>query len=131
MKYHIVATWPKTRELKSYLTELEHAVKEGLDINFRVANLPKWPSRIPGYQPRCYMVHDGYIRGFNEIVTTRYSHGNDISYVKDDSWAGFWPAGYYIVRNPKWHHIFPVKMKGFQGWRWHEDPACLGELVLD
>jgi hypothetical protein len=66
------------------------------------------------------MVHDGYVRGYNEIVATRYSHGNDISYVKDDAFAGFWPAGYYIVRNPKWYPTLPAKMKGFQGWRWYE-----------
>lgn len=123
-KLDIVATWPKIRTLESYLEELERAEDLGLFINFRVANLPKWgptPTHpIVRQIPFCYMVHDGYVRGYNVIKDAVYHQANTVSRVENDSWAGCWPPGNYIVRYPHWNPITPTPMKGFQGWRWYD-----------
>lgn len=128
-KVDIVATWPKTRSLESYVRELEEAAALGFLINFRVANLPSWSDEILNEcYPRCYMVHDGYVRGYNYIKEARYHPENTVSRVKNDAWAGFWPAGKYIVRYPEWHEIEPIPMKGFQGWCWYYGNAFTQSL---
>jgi hypothetical protein len=113
----IVATWPKSRPLSSYLDELLKAYRTGQQINFRVARLPRldyaaWEER-PG---RCYMVHDGAVRGYNEI--DRFTHRAD---VRDPITGEFMPPGFYIVRDPRWNPIIPIPMAGFQGWRWFDE----------
>ena len=113
----IVVTWPKSRTLDSYLEELERAVDLGLEINFRVSSFPK--QKVD----RCFVVHDGAVRGWNRILRLEWIADKKVSRVRNDSWAGFWPAGYYIVRDPEWHSIEPVPMKGFQGWRYYGDSA--------
>lgn len=115
----IVATWPKTRSLESYLEELEKASALGLDINFRVPSWPRWTFESLRVRPAyCYMVHDGAIRGYNIIKYATFYEDREVARVENDSFAGFWPKGKYIVRNPKWHPVEPIAMKGFQGWRW-------------
>lgn len=121
----IVVTWPKTRPLQSYLDELERAERDLLVINYRVARPPRWKDlNALEREPRCYMVHDGFIRGYNEIrYVTEWGEGvvSRTSYDEDGmgAWAGFWPAGWYVVRDPHWYPVEPVPMRGFQGWRWY------------
>lgn len=118
VKRDIVVTWPKSRPLSSYLDELLKAYAQGLEINYRVSRLPQldfaaWEER-PG---RCYMVHDGAVRGYNEI--NRFTHRSD---VRDPISGELMRPGYYIVRDPRWIPITPIPMAGFQGWRWFERP---------
>lgn len=120
-KKHIVATWPKTRPLDSYLEELERAAKLELSINFRVANRPRWDKVTIGAS--MYMVYDGFVRGYNLIEDALYCPANTVSRVENDAWAGFWPEGNYIRRNPIWFPVEPTPMKGFQGWRWYDESA--------
>jgi hypothetical protein len=113
----IVATWPKSRPLSSYLDELLRAYRLGLQINYRVARLPHLPFAAWEERPgRCYMVHDGAVRGYNEI--DRFTHRSD---VRDPITNLFMPPGFYIVRDPRWHPIDPIPMAGFQGWRWFDE----------
>lgn len=113
MPKDIVITWPKKRSLNSYLVELENAERDGCVINFRVPTLPK------GKAERCYVVHDGAIRGYNLIVSIERQE----NYMVLDPLTGeYWPSGNYIVRWPKWHDIEPIPMKGFQGYRYIERP---------
>lgn len=117
----IVVTWPKrTKSLAAYLDELARARHEGLVINFRVANPPRWPDLHEDHEasgfdygiprPRCFMVYDGFVRGWLEVLWVCERRAGEV--------AG-WPAGWYIVRDPEWHLIDPlVPMSGFQGWRW-------------
>lgn len=119
MKLDIVATWPKKRPLQSYLDALAAAEASGQTINFRVAILPKWDLRALAdrpdrHTPRCYMVHDGAVRGYNEISCATERGDNEV--VNPE--GGYWPAGRYVVRDPAWHAIEPMPMRGFQGWRW-------------
>lgn len=110
---HIVITWPKSRPLQSYLEQLEVASKLGENISFRVSSLPKWRA----FGTRCYVVYDGYIRGYNYLIDAYYANGNTI---KDPITGKFWPEGNYLVRNPIWHKIDLVPMKGFQGFRYYD-----------
>lgn len=113
----IVATWPKTKLLKSYLEALEEAVKDNQLINFRVSRIPAWKyGALWDRDARCYMVHDGFVRGYNRIKFATFRNASE---VKDVDTGDFWPEGYYIVREPLWYPVEPVPMKGFQGWRWY------------
>lgn len=112
----LVVTWPKSKSLDAYLKELERAVSERLEINFRV---PTKPHLTPA---RCYIVHSGYVRGYNLIRKIEWRGEREVARVESDAFAGFWPAGYYIVRDPLWHPITPIPMRGFQGYRYMDRP---------
>lgn len=116
------ARWPKTRSLQSYLDELEAAVEAEQVINYRVARPPSWDAIAQ--RPRCYIVHDGAVRGYNWILYVEYRGEGEVARVKNDAFAGFWPASTYIVRDPQWYPVEPVPMRGFQGWRWYEYPGA-------
>src|ERR1039458_2357030 len=97
----IVVTWPKTRTLEHYLGEVYHAQMHGLEINYRVSRFPTFEgwtwdhdtcaSPWGASSVRCYMVHDGLVRGSLRIL---YCCTREPGEVKD------WPAGKYIVRSP-------------------------------
>lgn len=119
----IIATWPKTRSLDSYLEELQRAYEHEfpLNINYRVANWPHWEfGSLTARPARCYMIHSGFVRGYNNIRYTTYYEDNEVARVENDSFAGFWPKGKYIVRHPKWFPVDKIPMRGFQGWRWFD-----------
>lgn len=104
----IVVTWPKNRTLNSYLYELEQAVQENRFICYRVARLPR-----VRMGDQCYVVHDGFIRGYNIIRDATYMDDviDPITNERMDS-------GYYILRYPEWREIEPVEMEGFRGFRY-------------
>lgn len=115
----MVVTWPKSKALEVYLHELEQATALGLEINFRV---PTPPTRVEAIE-RCYIVHSGYVRGWNAVRSITKRGEREVARVVSDAFSGFWPAGWYIVRDPEWHPIDPlVPMRGFQGWRYFERP---------
>lgn len=107
----IVVTWPKSRHFASYMVELERAKSRGLIIHYRVRHLPD-------PQPeRCYMVHDGAVRGWLLVTGQGAQPGGR---VLDPITGGFWRAGNYITRDPEWHSVKPCEMQGFRGWRWFD-----------
>jgi hypothetical protein len=106
----IVMTWPKTRTLASYVAELRRAVVEGLVINYRVPSVPKVEIQ------RCYMVHDGQIRGWMNVLNEQCGWRDD---VVDPVTGVLMKPGLYIVRDPHWHPMtYTRPMRGFQGWRY-------------
>ncbi len=108
----IIITWPSTRPLESYITQILAAGAAGQKhINFRVSRLPKYADK----GDRCYVVHSGFVRGYNPIVECRPVEDN---IVLDPLTDEFWPAGNYIVRRPAWFPITPIPHKGFQGFRY-------------
>lgn len=112
----LIVTWPKSRPLSSYLRELERAQRSGQVINYRVRHQPRIsPSAWRGRGPRCYMVHDGAIRGYNKIRCLTFREDHE---VVDPITGNFWPRGWYIVRDPGWHEVEPVPMRGFRGFRY-------------
>lgn len=110
----VVVTWPKSRTLGSYLAELTRAQELDLVINFRIAKAPREKPE------RCYIVYDGFVRGYNEVIDVVERGPNEVSRISNDAWAGFWPAGLYLVRNPQWYPISRRPMRGFQGWRYYD-----------
>lgn len=125
----IVVTWPKSKPLGSYLADLAIAKARDLFINYRVSRLPVWRQAMDDHgwlgwpygaeHPRCYMVHDGAVRGWCEVVGARFRKAGEVT---------GWPAGFYVVRSPEWHDVaLPLRMAGFRGWRYFEryrrDPA--------
>lgn len=107
----IVVTWPKTRPLRSYLRELARAADGDQVINFRV---PGHPPVKPG--ERCYMVHDGFVRGYNTVLRVEHRAAGEVT---DPVTRRPWPAGWYVVRDPVWHALEkPVRMDGFRSWRY-------------
>ncbi len=120
----IVLTWPKTKPLADYLAELARAAAEGLVINYRVIHLPTWDPPPKDSNVRCYMVHEGHVRGWSEVLYVALRGENEVA----DSTGGFWPPGKYIVRSPIWHPIEPIPMRGFRGWRWFDEGAARGAV---
>lgn len=125
----IIVTWPKGRQLQSYLDELAKAERNELVINFRLPNPPK--EAIPSANtvscsfrgasklPKCYMVYDGYIRGYNEILEIAHKGGRQVT---DPVSGGFMRSGWYVVRHPKWYALDKlIPMTGFQGFRYFDE----------
>lgn len=117
MSRDIVVTWPKRKPLEVYLHELERAVEDKLEINFRV---PTPPAEKP---ERCYIVHTGHVRGYNLVREITWRGEREVARVVSDAFSGWWPAGWYVVRAPEWHPIEPIiPMRGFQGFRYFDRP---------
>lgn len=113
----IVLTWPKSTDLKTYLSVLGRAHEQGLVINYRVASPPIIEE---GEVERVYMVHDGKIRGWNPFEAVEYRGAGEVQQARG---GGYWPEGWYIVRKPLWHPLPDDKlitMLGFQGFRYIE-----------
>lgn len=120
----LIITWPKKRSLDSYIEELDKADKKSDVICFKIPTRPKEECE------RCYVVHDGRVRGYNAVVgCSEFSDRQVIDPITNE----YWPKGIYIVRDALWH---PLKagpeMKGFQGYRYIERPCdvCEGNKDL-
>jgi hypothetical protein len=107
----LVLTWPKSRPLRSYLATLAQARRRGDVINYRVTHPPLGAIR------RVYMVHDGALRGWGTFRGIAYRGAGEVA----DGAGGFWPAGWYVTRDPDWHPLDkPIPMPGFRGFRYRE-----------
>lgn len=126
----IAVTWPKTKPFQDYLDALRFAELHSLEINYLVAQPPR--KLEPG--DRCYIVYDGEVRGWDTVLEVVNREDGLVKVVgKQDK---YWSKGWYIVRDPKWHPISPIEMKGFRGFRyvdfpdyfcgsnWCDDPVC-------
>lgn len=114
----LLITWPKTRPLESYLEELDRARRLGHAINFRVSKLPAKESYLDwiGRPHRCYVVYNGWVRGYNNIIGLDHLGDN---VVFDPISGEPYPEGNYIIRDPLWHPVEKKKKYGFQGWRYY------------
>jgi hypothetical protein len=102
----IVITIPKNIKWEEYEKELE-AVKDGKEVmNFKVN---AFPSTFIGN--RCYVVHDGFIKGWMEIVGL--SNKDFVCSTTGTEWKGK-----FIERSGPFTYIEPIPMKGFQGFRY-------------
>lgn len=107
---NIIITIPKTEDWNTWLQECE-AVANNSDsaLNYRVSCLPKQTKT----GERCYVVYDGYVRGYHVIDELCFREG----FVCGTT-GRYWPEGNYIMRKGKFHEIKPFPYKGFQGWRY-------------
>lgn len=102
-------TVPKTIVWSDYKKELD-AVADGSQVmNYRVRYIPK--DMVVG--DRCFIVYDGRVRGWMEIVGLQTA---------DKAWqctttGDFWPAGKYIQRSGPFNEVDGPEMLGFRGVR--------------
>lgn len=107
IKKDIIITLPKSVKWVEYEKELDK-VKGGEEIiNFKVNNFPKINVGC-----KCYLVHDGFIRGWMEVVGL--SEKEFTCSTTGKKWVGK-----FIERSGPFHNIDPILMKGFQGFRYY------------
>lgn len=106
MPRDIVITLPKSVDWKDYEKELD-VVKDGKQVmNFKVNNFPQTSKGC-----KCYVVHNGIIKGWMEIVGL--SEESFVCTTTGRKWNGK-----FIQRSGLFHKVNPIPMKGFQGFRY-------------
>jgi hypothetical protein len=112
-KKNIIVTTPKS-EMEISANEAEVCKQNG--GGFYVRKLGKSRPKYLQTGSKIYYVEDGYIRGFGEVasivqkeVTCEYT-GRD--------WGKGWFA---IIPACSWKWIKPIRMSGFQGYRYFDD----------
>jgi len=105
-KRDIMVTLPKSNSWDEYSKELD-VVKDGSEVmNYKVRTFPK-----TGVGSKCYIVHDGFVKGWMEIV------GMSEEDFTCSTTGRVW-EGKFIQRSGPFHYIEPIPMKGFQGFRY-------------
>lgn len=109
----IIITIPKNINWKDYEKELK-AVEDGkMEMHYKVHVLP----RDVNVGDRCYVCHDGFVRGWMKI-----SHIGPINGFRCTTTGKDWDGGNYISRTGKFHYLKnPYPMKGFMGFRKVDD----------
>lgn len=102
----IIITLPKTINWIDYQKELDSVANGENILNFKVNNFPK-----TGIGSKCYLIHDGFIRGYMFIsgLTTK----SFTCSTTGKKWDGK-----FIERSGKFFSIIPIPMKGFQGFKY-------------
>ncbi len=103
----IIITIPQTIKWEDYEKELEAVEDEKQVINFRTPNFPTQTN----IGDRCFVVHKGFIRGWQKIV------GFDEKQFRCSTTGKRW-SGKFIQRSGKFFKIKPFQYKGFQGFRY-------------
>lgn len=107
MPRNIIITLPKSVKWADYQKELDKA-ENGEIMNFKVPFLPKEPV-IGG---RCYLIYDGQVRGWMEIVGIKEK--GFICTTTGKKWEGN-----FIERSGKFNKITQyIAQKGHQGWHY-------------
>lgn len=102
----IVVTLPKSVKWSDYEMELQKA-SEGQIMNFKVNAFPK-----TGIGSRCYILHDGFIKGY--MLISGLSEKDFTCTTTGRNWKGK-----FIERTGKFFKLIdPIEMKGFQGFRY-------------
>lgn len=111
---NIVVTTPK-HMTKTAAAEAQKCIEAGGGLYFR-----RFKLRPAGLcvGSRIYYVERDYIRGFGVISEIRT--GDMVCDITGQNWG----LGYYaIMPAESWTWIEPIPMKGFQGWRYFDDPT--------
>ena len=110
-KIALCITIPKNISWEDYRRELDDARENNLVLNYKLSNYPK--NVGPG--DRCYVVHDGLIRGWSEIIDIVRRPEPFICHTT----GRLWDAGIYVQRSGDFHYLKKrVEMKGFMGYRY-------------
>lgn len=102
----IIITLPKHIKWSDYEKELEAVKDYSNNLNFKVNHLPK-----TDIGAKCYLVHNGNMVGWMEIVAM--SNKEFTCGTTGKQWKGN-----FIERSGPFHKIPPIPMKGFQGFRY-------------
>lgn len=105
----IIITLPKSVKWGDYEKELKAVEDWSQVMNYKVSSIPKDIDNIE----RCYLVYDGYIRGWQKIV----GHEKGKSFNCTTTGKGW--SGNFIQRSGPFHKVEPIPMKGFMGWRYY------------
>lgn len=108
-KNALIITLPSSIEWNDYEKELKAVEDESKVMNFKVPFLPKNTHSIK----RVYLVHKGYIVGWQKFVGT--SDKPFKCSTTNKNWDGK-----FIQRTGPFHKIEPIAYKGFQGFRYYD-----------
>lgn len=102
-----IITIPKTFLWTEYEKELAAVAEWDGCLKYKI------PREIKvGEQDRCFVVWNGYVRGWQRIVGTGFE---SVGFICDTTKV-YWPPGYYLRRSGPFHQIQPFQpMRGFQG----------------
>lgn len=106
----IIITIPKKIKWVEYQKELDIVHDGSNTMKFKVPFFPK----STNIGDRCYVVHNGCIRGWMEI--TNFMEDSFTCTTTGRKWHGK-----FIERSGQFHKIRPIAYKGFQGWRYYEN----------
>ena len=104
----LLITLPSSIKWEDYEKELKAVEDESHVMNFKVPFLPKNTDGIE----RVYLVHNGYIVGWQKFVGT--SDKPFKCTTTNKNWEGK-----FIQRTGEFHKIDPIQYKGFQGFRYY------------
>lgn len=105
----IIITLPKSVKWADYEKELKAVEDYSQVMNYKVSSIPKDIDQIK----RCYLVYDGFIRGWQEVV------GHETGKSFNCTTTGKDWSGNFIQRSGPFHYLDkPIPMKGFMGWRY-------------
>jgi hypothetical protein len=106
----LIITLPSTTSWKDYEKELRKAANYSHVLNFKVHNFPKGIHK----GDRCYVVHNGLIKGWMEIVG--FSEEPFVCTTTNKQWDGK-----FIQRSGPFHYLQEtIPYKGFQGFRYFD-----------
>jgi hypothetical protein len=109
----IIVTTPKG-EIDNAAKEAADCIAAGGGVYFRRFHTQGHPSGLEAGS-RIYCVEDGWIRGFAVVQNVLYADGT----VRCETTGRNWPPGFYaFMRADSWKWIRPIRMKGFQGFRY-------------
>lgn len=103
----IVITIPSTINWKDYEKELKAVEDYSQVMNFKVSNFPK-KTKIGN---KCYLCYKGQIIGWMKIVGMEEKEFTCTT-------SGKQYKGKFILRSGPFNKISPIKMTGFQGFRY-------------
>ncbi len=101
----IIITLSKNILWEDYKKELK-AAENGYSLNFKVNNFPN-----VNIGEKCYLLHDGFIRGY--MIISGLSEKEFDCTTTGKKWRGK-----FIERTGEFHYINPIPMRGFQGYRY-------------
>jgi hypothetical protein len=105
----ICITIPKTTKWSDYQKELKTVEDWSHEMNYKIPTVPNDVSK----GDRCYICHDGYIKGW--MVITNISNRDGFTCTTTGK---NWPEGFYVSRSGPFHYLKqPIPMKGFMGYR--------------
>ncbi len=108
--HSIIVTLPSKEHWEEYENELIKVKDYKNVLNFKVHNFPKGIKK----GDKCYVVHDGIIKGWMEIVG--FSEKEFDCTTTNKKWKGK-----FIERSGPFHYLAEkIPMKGFQGFRYFD-----------
>ncbi len=106
----LIVTLPSTTKWNEYEKEIRKAANYKYVLNFKVHNFPTGVH----VGDKCYIVHNGYIKGWMEIVG--FSEKSFNCSTTNKKWEGK-----FIERSGPFHYMQEkIPYKGFQGFRYFD-----------